>query len=146
MKKTTLIASLLAIFAIILIAFLAESPEKPSPKVVFEKKSFEVELARSGSEILRGLMFRKSLCKNCGMLFIFKDSSPRSFWMKNTLIPLDIVFIGENYEIVNISKAVPCKKEPCKIYRSKSPAKYVLEVNIGEFKKEDIGKRLEIKI
>ena len=63
-----------------------------------------------------------------GMLFVYDDEQPRRFWMKDTLIPLDIIFINKNEEIVTIHHAIPCKKDPCTIYGSE-PAQYVLEVN-----------------
>ena len=77
-------------------------------------------------------MFRESLPENSGMLFIFPDSSPRSFWMKNTLIPLDMIWIDESKKIVGITENVqPCKADPCPSYPSGKPVKYVLEVNAG---------------
>ena len=89
----------------------------------------KAEIADSPEERAAGLMFRKSLGKNKGMLFVFPDSAVRNFWMKNTLIPLDMVFIAENMTIVKIHRAVPCSSEPCPLYNSGKSAKYVLEVN-----------------
>ncbi|MEK6826382.1 MAG: DUF192 domain-containing protein [Nanoarchaeota archaeon] len=107
----------------------------------------KVETADDPEERMRGLMFRDSLGENEGMLFIFDDSQTRRFWMKNTLIPLDIVFISEDFEIINVVEAVPCTEEPCEIYRSAGNAKYVLEVNGGFNKRNNItaGDRAEIK-
>lgn len=94
-----------------------------------EKIKVNAEIADSPEERAAGLMFRKFLDEDSGMLFIFDDEKTRSFWMKNTLIPLDIIFISRDFEIVDIKYAVPCKEDPCVIYISKNPAKYVLEVN-----------------
>lgn len=91
-----------------------------------------VEIADDNNEREKGLMFRERLDENSGMLFVFDDESYRSFWMKNTLIPLDIIFIGKNFEIVDIKNAVPCREYPCALYKSSKPAKYVLEVK-GNF-------------
>lgn len=91
-----------------------------------------VEIADDNNERINGLMFRKNLDKNSGMLFIFDDETYQTFWMKNTLIPLDIIFIGKDLKIVDIKYATPCKEDPCKLYKSPGPAKYVLEVN-GNF-------------
>lgn len=88
-----------------------------------------VEIADDDSERAKGLMFREILNENSGMLFIFDNEENRTFWMKNTLIPLDIIFIGENFEIVDIKYALPCETEPCALYKSVRPSKYVLEVN-----------------
>ncbi len=97
-----------------------------------EEIKIEVEVADDDEEIMRGLMFKEFLDKKAGMLFIFEDEKERAFWMKNTLIPLDIIFISENLEIVDIEYAVPCREDPCENYVSKDKAKYVLEVN-GNF-------------
>ena len=80
------------------------------------------------------------------MLFVFEDSKIRSFWMKNTLIPLDIMFINSDYEIIDIQTMEPCLEDPCKNYISKQPAKYALEVNSGfaEDNEIQIGDKVEI--
>lgn len=106
-----------------------------------------VETANDNEERLRGLMFREDLDEKRGMLFVFEDENNRTFWMKNTLIPLDIVFINKEFEIINIEYALPCKKEPCALYKSKKPAKYVLEVNSNFTTKNDIdtGNKIVIK-
>jgi hypothetical protein len=88
-----------------------------------------VELALTPEQQARGLMFRENLTG--GMLFAYDDEKVRNFWMKNTLIPLDIVFIDKENTIVTIHHATPCREEPCTIYTS-HPAQYVLEVN-GNF-------------
>ena len=113
--------------------------------VYLEDKSIRVEIADSLSELQKGLMFRESLCEECGMLFVFEDPGRHGFWMKNTLIPLDIVFIDEKFMIVNVSMAVPCEEKICKTYDSISPAKYALEVNAGNFDMKDLGKFVEIR-
>ncbi|MEK6983375.1 MAG: DUF192 domain-containing protein [Nanoarchaeota archaeon] len=86
-------------------------------------------IADDNEERATGLMFRERLDKNSGMLFIFEQESEQAFWMKNTFIALDIIFIDRNFTIVDIKNAVPCKVDPCVLYRSSKPAKYVLEVN-----------------
>ncbi len=67
-----------------------------------------------------------------GMLFVFPDSEIRTFWMKNTLIPLDMLFFDSNRRLVTLLHDVPpCKADPCPIYPSTAPARYVLELNAG---------------
>ena len=97
-----------------------------------------IDVADDPQELTRGLMFRKNMESNNGMLFVFEDSANRSFWMKNTFIPLDVIFIDNNLRIVDIKENVqPCLQEnPCPSYSSIHPAKYVLEVN-GGFVKEN---------
>ncbi|MBI2106807.1 DUF192 domain-containing protein [Candidatus Woesearchaeota archaeon] len=97
------------------------------------------EVADTNEERINGLMYRKNLCDNCGMLFVFDDSDYRSFWMKNTLIPLDMIFIGENYVITDVKSAVPCLEEKCDTYSSTKKVKYVLEVNGGFVKENNIN-------
>ena len=80
-----------------------------------------------------GLMNRAHLDSNKGMLFILDKPSIQSFWMKNTLIPLDIIWISEDFRVVDIQQASPCSHSPCTRYAPKTTAKYVLEVNQGSF-------------
>ena len=83
-------------------------------------------------------MFRQSLGENEGMLFIFENEAKHSFWMKNTKIALDIVWIGTDGKIVFIAKNVsPCAGDPCPSYAPPSSAKYVLEVAAGQMEKSN---------
>ena len=107
-----------------------------------------IELARTEAEIEKGLMFRTRLPEENGMLFIFPDADVRYFWMKNTLVPLDMIFIAADGTIVSIQKNVqPCRTDSCQIYPSIYPAKYVLEVNGNFTEKNDIkiGEVLDLK-
>lgn len=94
-----------------------------------ESLIINAEVADNEAEIETGLMFRKSLAESEGMLFVYPSASAVNFWMKNTMIPLDIVFISEDFTVVKIHHAVPCAQEPCPLYNSGQPIKYVLEVN-----------------
>ena len=90
------------------------------------------EFARTSKELEMGLMNRLSFPKNSGMFFIFPDETNRSFWMKNTLIPLDIIFISSKGRVNEITTLNPCQEtEICQSYNSKTPAQYVLEINAG---------------
>lgn len=100
------------------------------------KIKYSVEIADTKDAREKGLMFKKKLPYNKGMLFIFPKSQIVNIWMKNTLMPLDIVYISEEKNIIQIIKnALPKKK---KIFASKSFAKYVLELNAGEVNKHNI--------
>jgi len=92
--------------------------------------SFEVSVASTESARIKGLMDVKSMKDNEGMLFIFPDSAERSFWMKNTYIPLDIIFFDENLTVVNIHENTEPLNESI-IYNSDGPSRYVLELNGG---------------
>ncbi|MEK6861976.1 MAG: DUF192 domain-containing protein [Nanoarchaeota archaeon] len=98
-------------------------------KVIINKNIIKVEVADTPEERSHGLMFRESLCDNCGMLFVFENEDYHNFWMKNTVIPLDMIFISEDNKIIDIIQAEPCKEDPCQVYKPKEKAKYILEVN-----------------
>jgi hypothetical protein len=84
-------------------------------------------------------MFRKSLDENQGLLFIFSQAGDYPFWMKNTLIPLDIIWLNSQKEVVFIqSDAPPCLKDPCPVFSAGQPSLYVLEINALEASKNDI--------
>lgn len=92
-------------------------------------KTISIEIAKKEAERTQGLMFRKTMPDSCGMLFIFEEMQPLSFWMKNTHIPLDIIYIDKDYNIVSISKnTVPFSEKPIP---SLKEAMYVVEVNAG---------------
>lgn len=89
----------------------------------------DIEIADTDFDIQTGLMYRNTMKKNQGMLFIFDDEQPRSFYMKNTKIPLDLIFISTNKKIVSFQKnARPFDESSLP---SNAPAKYVLEINAG---------------
>ena len=96
---------------------------------------------------MRGLMERKNLEVDKGMLFIYEIKGNYTFWTKNTLIPLDIIWIDSNFEVVDIKKAFPCLGEVCEIYSSNKKAKYVLEINANKSKEIglNIGNKLVFK-
>ncbi|OGM95345.1 hypothetical protein A2532_02590 [Candidatus Wolfebacteria bacterium RIFOXYD2_FULL_48_11] len=94
--------------------------------------SVSVEVADDPYSWSKGLMFRESLLDGNGMLFVFPNEKPRAFWMKNTLIPLDMLFISADKRVVSIQKNVaPCVTTICVSYASEHDAMYVLEVNAG---------------
>jgi uncharacterized membrane protein (UPF0127 family) len=97
-------------------------------------QEFFVEIADTREERELGLMYREFMPANMGMLFVFEEENPRNFWMKNTLIPLDMIWLDAEKNIVDIQAAQPCKVENCPIYSGKAPAQYVLELNPGVLK------------
>lgn len=109
-----------------------------------------VEVARTKKEQQRGLMFRKALDENKGMLFIFDKEEPRSFWMKNTFIPLSIGYFSAEKKLLEVIDMKPVVSEmqlDTPSYPSRFPAKYALEVNKGWFQrnKVPIGAMLVLK-
>ncbi len=106
----------------------------PRPRVTLESPSgrsasVAVELARTEADRERGLMFRRALGADEGMLFVFPESSDHAFWMKNTLIPLDMIFIAEGGTVVGVvHDAEPMTTKARSVG---APSRYVLEVNGG---------------
>lgn len=91
-----------------------------------------VKIAKSRSTQAKGLMFRKSMPQNEGMLFVYDKNVNHKFWMKNCLIDLDMIFISKKWEIVDIvHSAQACHEDPCPTYGSNVPYRYVLETNGG---------------
>lgn len=104
----------------------------------------EVAVADDDHTRSEGLMDVHDLPDNSGMLFIFDSDEERSFWMANTPIPLDIIFVNSEYEIVRIHRnAAPYSHQS---FRSEAPAKYVVEVNAGYTIRHDINEGMMIRI
>ncbi len=123
-----------AIFFVVLgiffIGFLFSCDKQP--RVCFRSSCLKVEIAQSASELERGLQYRRSLDKDAGMLFIFPQNVEAAFWMKNTLIPLDMFWLDQDKKVVYIEKsAAPCLQEQCPTYGPKEMVRYVLEANAG---------------
>ncbi len=134
----------LSVLAVILASLIIVSSCTDHYVVFGDGKKVDVELAITPEEKQVGLMFRETLCADCGMLFVFDDEMIRSFWMKNTLIPLDIIFISENLSVGNVLSAEPCEQDPCRLY--KGLAKFVLEVNKGFAEKNGIMPGQKVKL
>ncbi len=131
------IAILIILIVVMSIAPLAGGPDiMTGNTVTFSGLSgpvtLKAEIADTPQEHSRGLMKREHLDSGSGMLFIFDGDSQRSFWMKDTLIPLDMIFINSSLDIVHIEvDAQPCKTPSCPRYNSGQPAMYVVETNAG---------------
>jgi len=110
------------------------------PSAELGGKSFAVEIADTREKQALGLMFRDEMPADEGMLFIFLNEAPRSFWMKNTRIPLDIMYFDKDLKLVSISADTPpCRVSRCPSYPSIAPAKYVLELNAGVASELGVG-------
>jgi uncharacterized membrane protein (UPF0127 family) len=111
----------------------AAVPE-PTGKVIVEtarggRHEVAVEIARTDAARMRGLMYRTALAPEAGMLFLFEESAPHGFWMRNTLIPLDMIFIDEGGVVVEIVERAEPRTEVSR--GGNVPSRYVLEVNGG---------------
>ncbi len=118
-------------------------------QVCFGKQCYVVEVVQKKEEIVRGLQFRRSLAPNAGMLFVFAKESFYSFWMKDTLIPLDMIWLDRGQKVVHLERQVlPCQEDPCPTYQPGAAALYVLEINAGEASRIGltIGQRADFMI
>lgn len=137
--------SLLALAAVPLFATAAAQAQAIS-YVVLKGKSFYVEVADNDPARMKGLMFREHMPADRGMIFLFPEEGMQAFWMKNTLIPLDILYFDRKFRLVSAQTEVPpCKADPCPSYPTSAPAQYVLELNAGTADKlgVKVGDKLE---
>lgn len=101
-------------------------------QVCFGEQCINVEVVQKEEDLSRGLQLRKTLAPDTGMLFVFAKSRPYAFWMKDTLIPIDMIWMDSAQRIVHIEHHVPpCTQDPCPHYTPPKEALYVLEVNAG---------------
>lgn len=136
------------LFLLLIIVLLSSCSKSnyDSGEVIIGDVSVKVEIADTLEKRTLGLMNREELGEFDGMFFVFDEEQEMSFWMKNTLISLDIIFIDSNYEIVKIHTAEPCISDLCKTYSSDALAQYVLEVNAGFSEKYGIVESMKISI
>lgn len=113
-------------------------------KIKLGSQTFNVDTAITPIEKKKGLMHNMTLKEDQGMLFFHDEEGQHSMWMKNTPLPLTIIWINKNQTVVDIQDAEPCATSDCPDYTPKAPAMYVLEVNKGSFT-GSIGDRLHIK-
>lgn len=108
--------------------------EKPvRPRATFPNgRAFRLELARTPEERARGYMFREKVGREEGMLFLFDRTDFHPFWMKNCRVPLDLIWLDEEFRVVHLELEVPpCSADPCPGYFPMSKARYALEVRSG---------------
>lgn len=111
-------------------------PPRGMAWVIFGSDTVRAEVARTPEQRARGLMYRDELPEGTGMLFVFEDLAPRSFWMRNTYIPLDIAFLDTDRRIVDIQQMQPLDE---RFTDSAAPAMFALEVPQGWFARKGIG-------
>lgn len=99
----------------------------------------EAEIADTAERVARGYMFRRRVKKDEGMVFVFPEPEFHSFWMKNTLVPLDILWMDEAFTVVHVEMSVPpCRADPCPSYGPIRKVRYVLETRAGTARREGV--------
>lgn len=109
-------------------------PEATGPRVILpDGFVVDVEIAANDELRAQGLMFRDRLAPDAGMLFIFAEPGEHSFWMRNTRIPLDMIWLDGERRIIHVEPDVPpCVADPCPSYGPEKSSSYVLELAAGE--------------
>ncbi|MEQ1942757.1 DUF192 domain-containing protein [Mesorhizobium sp. VNQ89] len=100
------------------------------------EKSFTIEIADDQNERSRGLMFRETMDDDHGMLFVFPETKPVGFWMKNTPMPLDLIFVGQDGRVIDILPGEPFSEA---LIAPADPARFVLELKRGTAEKSGIA-------
>ena len=141
-KLVVIIVLILLIFVLFMVLAQKENIEKIK-EVCFENKCFEVEIAKDKA---LGLMNREVL--DGGMLFVYNQERFISIWMKNMKIPIDIIWLNKDKEVVHlVENAQPCITEKCESFKSNKKAQYILEVNAGQIQENNVqlGNQVEFK-
>lgn len=123
-------------FFITVLLVSSKATARESQLSISNKLSLNIKIADNDSARMKGLMFVKNLPENEGMLFIMEDEAQVNMWMKNTYIPLDMIFVNSNKEIVSMAENT--KPLSTEIISSKNKVKYVLEINGGLAKKSGL--------
>jgi uncharacterized membrane protein (UPF0127 family) len=132
LRATLLVAALFGTADVRAAADPPAAPLSDHRPVCIRGVCFDAEIAVTAEERARGLMYRTVLAKDRGMFFVFPEEGLHRFWMKNTRIELDIIFIGADLRVVSISRrAHPCRKDPCDLYSPSGNVAYALEIAGG---------------
>ncbi len=130
----------LMLLAVPLLSLAGCSRAADGPTVELKGRTYTVEIADELHEQARGLMFRRELAPDHGMLFVYEAAERQAYWMRNCHIPLDIMYFDAAGRFINAHyNAPPCNAAQCPSYPSSAPAKYVLELGGG------VGKALGIE-
>ncbi|MBI3413161.1 MAG: DUF192 domain-containing protein [Candidatus Aenigmarchaeota archaeon] len=142
MKRKSIVA---AAFPLIMILFLSYYEKPTDEKIIYfssgvSNTTLLVKIADTEESRNKGLMFVEKLGRNEGMLFVFSDERQRAFWMKDTLVHLDMIFVASNGTVVGVvENAEPCRQELCRTYSVNALSQYVVEVNAGFARKNNIS-------
>lgn len=138
----------LIILVAFVIIFYNTRHEEPYEQIIkIGKKKVYVEIADTDEEQTRGLSNKKNMSENHGMLFVFQNEAQHAFWMKDTYIPLDLIYLSKDMKVTDIKAGFePCLQSYCRAFIPPHKALYVLEVNAGFAGKYRIAEGTEMKI
>ncbi len=117
-------------------------PKLPTTRLTAGMHVIQAELAATEQQQMVGMMFRREMGANEGMLFVNQEAGVRCFWMRNTLLPLSIAFIGDDGSIVNIAEMAPQSDDS---HCSGKPVRFALEMRQGWFSKHGIGAGFKLR-
>lgn len=157
MNRTHMMLALIATMTLVAAGPLAQAqaqeklspPRKPLPvvTVTLAHTRFTTQVATTNESRAYGLMDRTTMPADSAMLFVFQHAEPRWFWMKNTKIPLDILFFDARHKLVAMQlDALPCTADPCKVYPSNKPARYVLELAAGTAQRLGVREGAQLRV
>tara|TARA_B100000315_G_scaffold30922_1_gene26178 strand:- start:295 stop:720 length:426 start_codon:yes stop_codon:yes gene_type:complete len=131
-----------------LVAIITACNITEGPSVKIKGRTFSVEVANTEDQRRLGLMHRETLPDNGGMLFVYPSDRQLSVWMKNVMIPLDVLFLNTDGIVIDKATLEPCKNSPCEAFNSTSPGQYFLEINKGKIEELNInvGDKVEINL
>ena len=132
---------LLLIFTMGLVSLAAQAA-MPQIELSINKHPLSAEVAHTNPDRMQGLMHRRMLPENRGMLFVFPNVALHGMWMMNTYIPLSVAFIDNDGVIINIEDMQPHTRDS---HGAKSPVRYALEMNLGWFRKRGINPGMKIE-
>ena len=98
---------------------------------ILNGNSYRLDIAQTPQQLLKGLMGRKELAQNEGMLLVFPELKPQGIWMKNMQIPLTVAWLNEAYQVIQVRQLQPCGNQYCPVYFSTAPARFVLELAVN---------------
>ena len=124
------------VFLPLLLWFILSLQEVYPAAVEFDRDSliingdqYSIEIAKTSKQRQQGLMYRQNLDIRQGMLFVYPRPGNHRIWMKNTLIPLSVIWLDDNETVIEVKILPPCKLDPCPSYGVSKPAKYIIELS-----------------
>lgn len=110
--------------------------------MLLNEKLYQLEIADSAARKSQGLMYRQSLAEDAGMLFVYSHPGDYRIWMKNTLIPLSVIWLDQEARIIDMKQLQPCRKDPCPVAAAHGKSMYIIELHPSQHERFEIGDRL----